>query len=110
MTVARLQERMDQRFKTVDKRFEAVDKRFDAVDKRFDAVDKRFVQVDKRFHHLNAKMDAGLRSMHDKLDKLTAVLQNLDNKSDHHFKILNEHDERISDLETWRRTTRNIAG
>jgi len=103
MTVARLQERMDQRFKVVDKRFKAVDKRFDEVDKRFE-------HVDARFDRLSARMDAGFRSMHDKLDKLTAVLQNLDNKSDHHFKILNEHDERLSDLETWRRTTRNIPG
>jgi hypothetical protein len=89
MTVARLQERMDQRFKVVDKRFEAVDQRFD---------------------QLTVRMDAGFRSMHDKLDKLGAILHSLDNKSDHHFNILNEHDERLSDLESWRRTGRNIAG
>jgi len=96
MTVAHLNERMDARFKAVDKRFEAVDKRFEAVDQGFD--------------QLTVRMDAGFRSMHDKLDKLGAVLQSLDKKSDHHFNILNEHDERLSDLESWRRTTRNIAG
>ena len=96
MTVAHLNERIDARFKVVDRRFDAVDKRFEAVDQRFD--------------QLTVRMDAGFRSMHDKLDKLSAVLQNLDNKSDHHFKILNEHEERLGDLETWRRTTRNIPG
>ena len=110
MTVAQLKERMDQRFNVVDQRLEAVDRRFDAVDKRFEAVDKRFEAVDHRFDQLTVRQDVGFRSIHDKLDKLNAILQIIDKKSDHHFKILNEHEERLSDLETWRRTTRNIPG
>jgi hypothetical protein len=73
---------MDQRFKVVDKRFKAVDKRFDEVDKRFDAVDRRFDQ-------LSARLDAGFK----------AILQILKNKYDHHHKILDEHEDRIKDLE-----------
>jgi hypothetical protein len=84
MTVGQLKERMDARFKAVDRRFDAVDRRFD---------------------QMNGKMDAGFSSLH---DKLNAILQILDKKSDHHFKILNEHEERLGDLETWRRTTRDI--
>jgi hypothetical protein len=91
----------------VDRRFKAVDKRFDAVDQRFDAVDQRFEQIDACFDRLSARMDAGFMSMN---DKLSAILRILDQKSDHHFKILNEHEERLSDLETWRRSTGSIRG
>ena len=64
-------------------------------------------QMDRRFDEQRVRMDAGFTSMH---DKLNAILQILDRKSDHHFKILHEHEERLSDLETWRRTTRDILG
>ena len=81
MTVARLTERMDARFKTVDKRFRVVDKRFDAIDRRFDALDK--------------KLD-------DHLASITLLLT-------HHDRVVDEHDERLTDLEGWRRTVRDTA-
>jgi chromosome segregation ATPase len=117
MTVAQLKQRMDGRFKVVDKRFRAVDRRFDTVDKRFDAIDKRFDKVDKRFEavdkrfeavdkrfevvdkrfeKLTARMDAGFLSLH---EKLNVVLRVLDDKYEHHRKILNNHEERLNDLE-----------
>jgi chromosome segregation ATPase len=106
MTVAQLKQRMDGRFKVVDKRFTAVDRRFDAIDKRFDkvdkrfeAVDKRFETVDKRFEKLTARMDAGFLSLH---EKLNAMLRVLDGKYEHHRKILNNHEERLNDLEDGR--------
>ena len=92
MTVARLQERMDQRFK--------------AVDKRFEAIDKRFESVDQRLGQMTIRMDAGFRSLH---DKLNAIVHILDNKNQHHFKIIDEHDERLNDLETWRRASSHPA-
>ena len=82
MTVAHLKERMDQRFKAVDQRFHAVDRRFDTVDVRFD--------------RLTARMDAGFSSLH---DKLNAILQALSTTDDHQQKILNEHEDRLEDLE-----------
>ena len=96
MTVAHLKERMDQRFKAVDQRFDAVDRRFDAVDQRFKAVDRRFDTVDVRFDRLTAGMDAGFSSLH---DKLNAILQALNARDDHQQKILNEHEDRLKDLE-----------
>ena len=62
-------------------------------------------QMDRHFDEQRVRMDAGFSSLH---DKMNAILQILDKKSDHHFKILHEHEERLSDLETWRRTTRDI--
>jgi len=106
MTVAHLKERMDQRFKAVDKRFKAVDRRFNAVDRRFDTVDKRFELVDARFDRLTARMDAGFVSMH---DKLNAILRILDDKYQHHHKILGNHEDRLTDLETWRRAPQDTA-
>jgi hypothetical protein len=41
-------------------------------------------------------MDAGFNSMH---DKLNAILRILDEKYQHHEKVLTEHDRRLSDLE-----------
>lgn len=62
-------------------------------------------QMDRRFDEQRVRIDAGFSSLH---DKLNAILLILDKKSDHYFKILHEHDERLSDLETWRRTARDI--
>jgi chromosome segregation ATPase len=107
MTVAQLKQRMDARFKTVDQRFAAVDERFEAVDKRFDAVDKRFDVIDTRFDRLTAKMDVGFSSLH---DKLNAILRALNTKDDHQQQAIDEHEERLRDLETWRRTPRDIVG
>ena len=92
MTVAQLKERMDQRFTSVDKRFKAVDRRFDSVDARFD--------------RLTARMDAGFSSMN---DKLSAILRILDEKYTHHHKIVTNHEDRLQDLETWRRAKKDTA-
>jgi hypothetical protein len=75
MTVAQLKRRMDERFEAVDRRFEAVDKRLDL---------------------LAARMDAGFGSMH---DTLNAILSIMKAKYDHHGRILQEHEDRIVDLE-----------
>ena len=83
MTVAHLKERMDARFK--------------AVDQRFDAVDERFAR-------LSARMDGGFATMHDKLSAMIRVLKSRD---DHQQQIIDEHEERLRELETWQRTTRN---
>lgn len=82
MTVARLKERMDARFK-------AVDRRFDAVDKRFDANDRRSSAMDRKLDSIGEKLDAIARSLHGTLDG--------------HFKILTEHENRLKDLEAGRR-------
>jgi hypothetical protein len=87
MTVAQLKIRMDARFKTVDERFKAVDKRFDTVDRRFD--------------QLTVKIDGGFSSLH---DKLNGILRALNTKDDHQQDIVNEHEERLRELEAWRRT------
>ena len=92
MTVAQLKERMDQRFNAVDKRFKAVDRRFDTVDARFD--------------RLTARMDAGFSAMN---DKLSEILRILDDKYKHHHKIVTDHEERLQDLEAWRRTKHDTA-
>ena len=92
MTVARLRERMDARFKAVDKRFKAVDRRFDAVDKRFDAVDRRFDKVDRRFDLIDGRFD----SIN---DKLNAILRIIDQNHKHQTKVMDEHDQRLNDLE-----------
>jgi hypothetical protein len=75
------------------------------MDRRFDEQGRRFDEQGRRFDEQSVRMGAGFSSLH---DKLNAILQILDRKSDHHFEILHEHEERLSDLETWRRTTRDV--
>lgn len=84
--VARGFEAVDKRFDDIDARFEAVDTRFEAVDKRFDEIDVRFDEVDARFASVNAeirslrdnaqrleaKVDAGFKSVREDIDALAA--------------------------------------
>ena len=86
MTVAQLKEQMDRRFTMVDQRFDAIDDRFD---------------------RLTSGMDAGFASLH---DKMNAILRALTNRDDHQQKVLNEHEERLRDLERGQRARNNIPG
>jgi hypothetical protein len=89
MPIAHLKKRMDVRFKTLDKRlsrrFASVDARFDGVDARLDRVDVRFDRVDARFDSIGAKLDALIRAGKD--------------QQDHLKKIVDNHEERLKDLE-----------
>jgi chromosome segregation ATPase len=85
MTVAQLKERMDTRFK--------------AVDKRFDAADSRLERLDSHLERLDGKMDAGFNSVHDKLNAILRALQATD---DYQQQILDEHENRLRDLEASR--------
>jgi len=79
MTVSHLKEQMDRRFKTVHQRFDAIDDRFD---------------------RLTSTMDAGFASLH---DKMNSILRALTNQDHHQQDLLNEHEERLRDLERWQR-------
>lgn len=59
-------------------------------------------QMDRRFDEQRVRMDAGFSSLH---DKLNAILRTLNAKDDNQQEVLDEHEERLRDLETWRRTT-----
>jgi hypothetical protein len=63
-------------------------------------------QMDRRFDEQRVRMDAGFRSVN---DKLGSILQALKNEYGHHQQILNEREERLRDLETGRRTTPDIV-
>jgi hypothetical protein len=115
MTVAQLKERMDARFKTVDKRFDAVDKRFDAVDKRFDAVDRRFDAVDKRFVAVERRFDALeghfarlFLSLESLSQQVASSKRTMKAAFDHHSKVLDEHDDRIKEVEASRKTRNRV--
>jgi hypothetical protein len=100
MTTASLKAHVDRRFKSQEQRsnrkFDVVDKRFDAIDKRFDAIDKRLAAVDERFDRLTARMDARFDSLTEKLD---AMINSAANHYRHYDRLLNEHEDRITDLE-----------
>ena len=57
-------------------------------------------RMDAGFNDQRARIDAGFSSMN---DKLSAILSSLRTKDDHQQEILNEHEERLKDLEAWRR-------
>ena len=107
MTIAALGKRIDSRFRRAERRtaarFAAVDKRFDAVDKRFEAVDKRFDAVDKRFDTMGAAIDARFgqvdRNIESIGEKLDWIVRTLRDNYKHQQKALDEHENRLKDLE-----------
>lgn len=79
MTVAPLKKRIDHRFREVDKRFDAVDQRFSDLEAR-----------------LSARIDVRFESISDKLD---SIASGIDGRLNHQANILDEHEERLKELE-----------
>ena len=65
------------------------------MDARFAAVDRRFDRLEKRFDRFETKIDK----------TLDEILSTIKAGFKHHNEILDEHDERLKDLESWRRTS-----
>jgi chromosome segregation ATPase len=93
MTVAQLKKHMDNRFKTVER---GMNRRFAAVDARFAGVDGRLDAIDARLDRTDARMAAGFESLDAKFDALFRLLKD---KQDHHSKVVDDHEERLKDLE-----------
>lgn len=62
-------------------------------------------QMDRRFDEQSARMDAGFSSLH---DKLNAILRALRTKDDHLQQVVDVHEERLKELEAWRRTRERV--
>jgi chromosome segregation ATPase len=101
---------IDVRFAAVDTRFDAVDTRFDAVDSRLDAMDARFDAMDRRFDAMDARFDSAERRADLRMGTLERRLDSVDDKLEtivgilrdgiqHHQRILDEHETRLSDIE-----------
>jgi hypothetical protein len=86
MTIAHLQKRMDVRFKTLDRR---LSRRFASVGARFDGIDARLDRMDR---HMDARFD----SMGAKLDALVLTVKD---GQEHLTRIVNNHEDRLNDLE-----------
>lgn len=63
-------------------------------------------RMDAGFNDQRVRIDAGFSSMN---DKLNAILSSLRAKDDNQQQILDEHDERLKDLEAGRRTPQGPA-
>jgi len=108
MTVAQLKKRMDGRFTRLERRMNArfsdvehrMDARFNDVEHRMDVrfndvehrMDARFRDVDARF----ASLERLMMSLGDKFDSIT---RRLDTDVKGQRRMLDEHEERITDLE-----------
>jgi archaellum component FlaC len=87
------------RFEQIDVRLDKMDGRMDGMDDRFDKMDQRFNTLEKRFDTLEDKVSANSADILTlKTDVLTAIdgVAHLIHK---HF-ILEDHEKRISRLET----------
>jgi len=104
MTVAQLKKRMDGRFTQLERRmnarFGAVGVRLDAMEQRFDgrldAMDGRLDDMSRSHDARFASLERHLISLGDKLDSIT---RRLDGTMKGHWKLLNEREDRIQDLE-----------
>ena len=84
---------MDQRFDAMDQRLNAMDQRLDAMDQRLDAMDQRFEEIDHRFDEMERGFLAGFKD----LSNLIGAFQSETNKR------LDNIEDRLSDLESWRK-------
>jgi len=119
MTVAQLKKRMDGRFTRLERRMNA---RFSDVEHRMDArfndvehrMDVRFNDVehrmDARFNDVEHRMDARFRDVDARFaslerlmmslgDKFDSITRRLDTDVKGQRRMLDEHEERITDLE-----------
>jgi flagellar capping protein FliD len=105
MTVVQLKKRMDSRFtrlqRQMNARFSAVDVRFDSMDRRFESIDRRFESMEQRFDSRFATLERHLSSLGEKLD---SIARGLNEKTDVHWAILHEHENRLKELESAERT------
>ena len=127
-TLIKMQQDQKERNKVVDARFDKMDARMDEMDARMDKMDARMDKMDARLDKMDArmdKMDARLDDMDKKfvktnkeiidivndvsdtthfiLNKLDEKLGNTKNeklKSKSHMQILENHEDRISTLES----------
>jgi hypothetical protein len=86
--VRRLERRMDERFGTVESRLGAVESRLDGVESRLGGVESRLGRVER-----------GVDSLGEKLDYIAGILNG---KFDKHERVVNEHEDRLRDLEAAR--------
>ena len=95
-------DKIDERLNQMDKRMDAMDARFDQIDKRFDQIDKRFGQNDKRFDDVEKDVSDSLESIINYFSKSIGTNNVNKFKSKSHMQILENHENRISALESKR--------
>jgi chromosome segregation ATPase len=117
-------DRHDERFNQIDERFNQIDERFNQIDQRFDQMDERFKKVDERFGTMDTRIDslesethklrvleeanselikviAEVQSRHgEKLDELAKGLEPLKDLRDFIQRVAEDHERRITELET----------
>ncbi len=109
--IARLEAKMESRFKGNDSKFKSIDARFNEVDARFNEVDARFNRVDARFDEMMAlllKMDAKLHSMDARIHQTLMIVEEqkvaIKFTLDGHI-MLNErvdrHDKRFDEVDSF---------
>jgi len=70
--IARLEARFDgleTRFDGLEARFDGSEARFDSLEARFDGLEARFGGLEARVDRLDGKLDAGLASVNQRLDR-----------------------------------------
>lgn len=102
--IARLEAKMESRFKGNDSKFKSIDARFNEVDARFNKVDARFDEM----MALLLKMDAKLHSMDARIHQTLMIVeeQKIATKFvlDGHVILndrVNRHDERFTEVDSF---------
>ena len=100
---------VDARFDQIDKRFEQIDKKFEQIDKKFEQIDQKFEQIDQKFEQIDARLDDIQYGVSEVIKGITnyfgneiGINKNEKFKSMSHMQILEDHEDRISLLESKR--------
>lgn len=93
-------DKMDARMDEMDARMDKMDARMDKMDARLDEMDKKFVKTNKEIIDIVNDVSDTTHFILNKLDEKLGNTKNEKLKSKSHMQILENHEDRISTLES----------
>ena len=93
-------EKIDERFEKIDERFEKIDQRFEKIDERFDGVDARLDKIDGKIGEIVVDVSDHITLIFEKMYEKFGTSNKDEFKSKSHMQILEDHEKRISLLES----------
>jgi uncharacterized protein involved in exopolysaccharide biosynthesis len=103
MTVAQLKKRMDGRFTRVEQLLRQMGPGLDEMRQGLGEMRQGLGEMRQGLGEMSRSHDARFASLERRLisldDKLNSITKRLDDKIDHHWIAVNEHEDRLKDLE-----------
>ena len=99
-TLLTMQQENQTRFEKIDERFDGIDTRLDKIDERFDGIDTRLDKIDNSIKEIVGDVSDHINIIFEKMYEKFGTSEKEKFKSKSHMQILEEHEDRISKLES----------